>query len=124
MNESYDERLANARHDIAGFDGNVWDLVVYLHECGYSLRIIAEITNISRSKIQRFLSESNYDNLDDIRSQGRSQRVNQASRLFKMGFNPGEIAEELDVNVRTVESYLRQAGMKEGTKFGDMEDDG
>lgn len=124
MNESYDERLANARHDIAGFDGNAWDLVIYLHECGYSLRIISEITNISRSKIQRFLSESNYDNLDDIRSQGRAQRVNQTSRLFKMGFNPSEIAEELDVNVRTVESYLRQAGMKEGTKFGDVEDGG
>lgn len=119
MAENYDVRLENAKNDILDFSGNIWEKVIFLHNLGYSLRIIEEILGISRSKLQRFLSENNYDDVDDVRTQNRNHRVNQATRLHKMGFNLAEIALEMDINVRTVESYLRQAGIKESTNFGD-----
>lgn len=118
MAENYNIRLENAKNDIKDFSGDIWQKAVFLHDTGYSLRIIEEILGISRSKLQRFLSENNHDDIDDVRTQNRNHRVNQATRLRKMGFEIDEIAAEMDINVRTVESYLRQAGMKASTKFG------
>lgn len=118
MVENYNVRLENAKNDIKDFSGNIWEKVVFLHDSGYSLRIISDILGISRSKLQRFLSENNHDDIDDVRTQNRNHRVNQAARLHRMGFSNAEIASEMDINVRTVESYLRQAGMKASTKFG------
>ena len=118
MVESYEIRVENAKHDIKHLDGDIWEKVLFLSQSGYSLRVIEEVLGISRSKLQRFISESNNDDIDDPRSQERNRRARNAARLFKMGFDLDEIAAEMGLNRRTIESYLRQAGMKAGTNFG------
>ena len=89
-------------------DGSLWENVERLWKMGYSLRVISEITGITRSKLQRILSETNNGRDDDIRTQNRDYRVQQAKRLYNNGKNRQDIAFKLGVNVRTVDSYLKQ----------------
>lgn len=116
--DSYEIRLDNAKRDIATLEGNEWQLAILLWEMGYSLRIIEEILGITRSKLQRFFAENEIDKIDDTRTQNRNERVGYAIKLNKMGFTKQEIATELGLNVRTVESYLRQGKILGATKFG------
>lgn len=111
-------RVINARKDIQNMEGSQLDIATQLWKNGHSIRVIEEVCGISRSKLQRFFSENALDKVDDARTQNRNQRVHYAQKMHKMGFTNTEIAEELGVNVRTVESYLRQAGMKARTNFG------
>lgn len=119
--DSYEIRLNNAKKDIAILEGNEWQLAILLWEKGYSLRIIEEILGISRSKLQRYFAEHEMDKIDDTRTQNRNERVGYAIKLNKMGFTKQEIAQELGLNVRTVESYLKQGKVLEATKFGRYE---
>ena len=101
-------RVDNARKDFMNMDGTLWENVERLWKMGYSLRVISEITGISRSMLQRRLSEDGKGRDDDIRTQNRDYRVQQAKRLFDNGKNRQEVAFALGVNVRTVDSYMKQ----------------
>ncbi|MBR3208678.1 MAG: hypothetical protein IKF82_00260 [Bacilli bacterium] len=106
--DSFEIRVNNARKDLTHMDGSLWENVERLWKMGYSLRVISEITGITRSKLQRILSETNNGRDDDIRTQNRDYRVQQAKRLYNNGKNRQDIAFKLGVNVRTVDSYLKQ----------------
>lgn len=101
---------------------NSLEQAVILWKNGYSLRIIQDLTGIHRSKLSRYINEHNLTRDDDIRTQNRKNRVYQASKLHKMGFSREEIAKEMQINPRTVDSYLKELGIKNKTKMAEMED--
>lgn len=94
---------------------------IILWKEGYSTRIIQEITGIHRSKLSRYVNEHDLARDDDKRSQNRKNRVYQCQKLLKMGFSRDEIAHEMSVNPRTVDSYLKELGVKSKTKMQNME---
>ena len=94
-----------------------FEQAIALWENGYSLRIIQDLTNIHRSKLSRYINEHDLTRFDDKRSQNRKHRVYQCEKLFKMGFSRDEIASEIGVNPRTVDSYLKEIGVKSKTKM-------
>ena len=106
--DKFDVRVNNARKDLMHMDGDLWNNVERLWKLGYSIRVIAEVTGLTRSTLQRKLSESNNGREDDIRTQIRNQSVQQAKKLYNNGKGRQEIAFELGLNVRTVDSYLKQ----------------
>lgn len=106
--DKFTVRVDNARRDFMNMDGTLWENVERLWKMGYSLRVISEITGITRSMLQRRLSEDGQGRDDDIRTQNRDYRVQQAKRLLDNGKNRQEVAFELGVNVRTVDSYMKQ----------------
>ena len=101
---------------------NPLEQAVILWGNGYSLRIIQELTGIHRSKLSRYINEHDLTRDDDIRTQNRKNRVYQASKLHKMGFSREEIAQEMQINPRTVDSYLKELGIKNKTKMKEMTD--
>ncbi len=106
--EAYNIRVENAKKDFMHMDGTLWENIERLWKMGYSLRVISEITGITRSKLQRHLSESNAGREDDIRTQNRDNRVLQTKKLLANGCSNAEIAKILCLNVRTIESYVKQ----------------
>ena len=101
---------------------NSLEQAVILWKNGYSLRIIQDLTGIHRSKLSRYINEHDLTRDDDIRTQNRKNRVYQASKLHKMGFSREEIAKEMQINPRTVDSYLKELGIKNKTKMAEMEE--
>ena len=97
-----------------------FEQAIALWNNGYSLRIIQELTGIHRSKLSRYINEHNLERDDDIRTQNRKNRVYQASKLHKMGFSRDEIASEMQINPRTVDSYLKELGIKNQTEMKEM----
>ena len=108
MIESFEIRVEKAKKDLMNMDGDLWENIDRLWEYGYSMRVIAEITGLTRSKIQRHISEGNKARSDDIPTQNRELRVKQTLNLINQGKNRYEIAEELNLNPRTVGSYIKQ----------------
>ncbi len=106
--ESFEIRVENAKRDFMNMDGNLWENIDKLWEYGYSMRVISEITGLTRSKIQRHISENNKARSDDIPTQNRELRVKQTLNLINQGWSKNEIAEELDLNPRTIGSYIKQ----------------
>ena len=106
--ESFEIRVENARKDFMHMDGTLWENIERLWEYGYSMRVIAEITGLTRSKIQRHISENNKSRSDDIPTQNRDFRVQQTLQLINSGMSRDEVAEKLDLNPRTVGSYIKQ----------------
>lgn len=98
-----------------------FEQAIALWEAGYSTRIIQEITGIHRSKISRYVNEHNLERDDDKRTQNRKNRVYQCEKLHKMGFSRDEIASEMQINPRTVDSYLKEIGVKNKTIIKEME---
>lgn len=98
-----------------------FEQAVTLWEAGYSLRIIQEITGVHRSKLSRFINENDLERDDDKRTQNRKNRVYQCRKLHQMGFSREEIAQELDLNPRTIDSYFKEIGIKSKTKIKEME---
>ena len=94
---------------------------IELWKAGYSTRIIQEITGIHRSKISRYVNEHDLTRDDDKRTQNRKNRVYQCEKLHKMGFSRDEIATEMQINPRTVDSYLKEIGVKDKTIMKEME---
>lgn len=90
---------------------------IILWKNGYSLRIIQDLTDIHRSKLSRYINEHDLTRDDDIRTQNRKNRVYQCEKLYKMGFSPVEIANEMCMNPRTIDSYLKEIGLKDKTRF-------
>ena len=84
---------------------------------GYSLRIIQDLTGIHRSKVSRYVNEHDLSRDDDKRTQNRKNRVYQCEKLVKMGFSREEIASEMGINPRTVDSYFKEIGLKDKTNF-------
>lgn len=84
---------------------------------GYSLRIIQELTGIHRSKLSRYINEHDLTREDDKRSQNRKYRVYQCEKLHKMGFSQAEIAKEMGVNLRTIDSYFKELNIKPKTRM-------
>lgn len=106
--ESFEIRIENAKRDFMNMDGDLWENIDKLWEYGYSMRVISEITGLTRSKIQRHISENNKARSDDIPTQNRELRVKQTLNLINQGWNKNEIAEELGLNRRTIGSYIKQ----------------
>ena len=98
-----------------------FEQAITLWEAGYSLRIIQEITGVHRSKLSRFINENDLERDDDKRTQNRKNRVYQCQKLHQMGFSREEIAQELDLNPRTIDSYFKEIGIKSKTKIKEME---
>lgn len=98
-----------------------FEQAIELWKAGYSTRIIQEITGIHRSKISRYVNEHDLSRDDDKRSQNRKNRVYQCEKLHKMGFSRDEIAVEMQINPRTVDSYLKEIGIKNKTIMKEME---
>ena len=98
-----------------------FEQAIALWKAGYSTRIIQEITGIHRSKISRNVNEHNLERDDDKRTQNRKNRVYQCEKLHKMGFSRDEIASEMQINPRTVDSYLKEIGVKNKTIMKEME---
>lgn len=98
-----------------------FEQAIALWEAGYSLRIIQEITNIHRSKLSRYINENDLERNDDKRTQNRKHRVYQCQKLHKMGFSREEIAHEMALNPRTIDSYFKEIGVKSKTKMKEME---
>lgn len=98
-----------------------FEQAIALWKAGYSTRIIQEITGIHRSKISRYVNEHNLERDDDKRTQNRKNRVYQCEKLHKMGFSRDEIATEMQINPRTVDSYLKEIGVKDKTIMKEME---
>ena len=123
--ESYDIRLRSAEQ----FRGQLikqsieqpFEQAVALWREGYSTRIIQEITGVHRSKISRYVNEHDLSRDDDKRTQNRKNRVYQCEKLHKMGFSRDEIASEMQINPRTVDSYLKEIGVKNKTIMKEME---
>lgn len=88
---------------------------------GYSLRIIQDLTGVHRSKVSRYVNEHDLSRDDDKRTQNRKNRVYQCRKLHQMGFSREEIAQELDLNPRTIDSYFKEIGIKSKTKIKEME---
>lgn len=106
--ESFEIRVENAKKDFMNMDGDLWENIDKLWEYGYSMRVISEITGLTRSKIQRHISENNKARSDDIPTQNRELRVKQTLDLINQGWSKNEIAKELDLNPRTIGSYIKQ----------------
>lgn len=106
--ESFEIRVENAKRDFMNMDGDLWENIDKLWEYGYSMRVISEITGLTRSKIQRHISENNKARSDDVPTQNREFRVKQTLNLINQGWNKNEIAEELGLNRRTIGSYIKQ----------------
>ena len=106
--EAYNIRVNNAKKDFMHMDGTLWENIERLWKMGYSLRVISEITGITRSKLQRHLSENDAGREDDVRTQNRNNRVLQTKKLLAQGCSNAEIAKILCLNVRTIESYKKQ----------------
>ena len=123
--DSYDIRLRSAEQ----FCGQLieqsieqpFEQAVALWREGYSTRIIQEITGVHRSKISRYVNEHDLSRDDDKRTQSRKNRVYQCEKLHKMGFSRDEIASEMQINPRTVDSYLKEIGVKNKTIMKEME---
>ena len=98
-----------------------FEQAIALWKAGYSTRIIQEITGIHRSKISRYVNEHNLERDDDKRTQNRKNRVYQCEKLHKMGFSRDEIASEMQINPRTVDSYLKEIGVKNKTIMKEVE---
>ena len=98
-----------------------FEQAIELWKAGHSTRIIQEITGIHRSKISRYVNEHDLSRDDDKRSQNRKNRVYQCEKLHKMGFSRDEIAVEMQINPRTVDSYLKEIGVKNKTIMKEME---
>lgn len=98
-----------------------FEQAIALWKAGYSTRIIQEMTGIHRSKISRYVNEHNLERDDDKRTQNRKNRVYQCEKLHKMGFSRDEIASEMQINPRTVDSYLKEIGVKNKTIIKEME---
>lgn len=92
-----------------------FEQAIILWKEGYSLRIIQDLTDIHRSKLSRYINEHDLTRDDDIRTQNRKNRVYQCQKLHKMGFSRNEIAHEMQINPRTVDSYLKELGIKNKT---------
>lgn len=99
-----------------------FEQAIALWKAGYSTRIIQEITGIHRSKLSRYVNENNLSRDDDKRSQNRKNRVYQCQKLVKMGFSRAEIAQEMNISPRTIDSYFKEIGVKTKTKFKEMEE--
>ena len=97
-----------------------FEQAIILWKEGYSLRIIQELTGIHRSKLSRYINEHDLVREDDIRTQNRKNRVYQCQKLYKMGFSRDEIAHEMGINPRTIDSYFKEIGIKEKTKIQDL----
>ena len=97
-----------------------FEQAIELWKAGYSTRIIQEITGIHRSKVSRYVNENNLSRDDDKRTQNRKNRVYQCKKLYKMGFSRDEIADEMQINPRTVDSYLKEIGVKNKTKIKEI----
>ena len=106
--ESFEIRVENAKRDFMNMYGDLWENIDKLWEYGYSMRVISEITGLTRSKIQRHISENNKARSDDVPTQNRELRVKQTLNLINQGWNKNEIAEELGLNRRTIGSYIKQ----------------
>ena len=98
-----------------------FEQAIELWKAGSSTRIIQEITGIHRSKLSRYINENDLSRDDDKRSQNRKNRVYQCQKLVKMGFSKDEIAKEMNINPRTIDSYFKEIGVKSKTKFKEME---
>ena len=96
---------------------DAFEQAIILWENGYSLRIIQDLTGVHRSNISRYINENGLSRDDDKRSQNRKYRVYQCEKLLKMGFSREEIASEMNVNPRTIDSYLKEIGIKDKTNF-------
>ena len=122
--ESFEARMQSAEQLrnqlIAQSIEQPFEQAIELWKAGYSTRIIQEITGIHRSKISRYVNENDLERDDDKHTQNRKNRVYQASKLYKMGFSRDEIATEMQINPRTVDSYLKEIGAKEKTKIQDL----
>lgn len=99
-----------------------FEQAIELWKAGYSTRIIQEITGVHRSKISRYVNEHDLARDDDKRSQNRKNRVYQCEKLHKMGFSRQEIADEMGINPRTVDSYFKEIGVKSKTKMSDFDE--
>lgn len=123
--DNYDSRLRSAsellNQLINQSINQPFDQAIELWKAGYSTRIIQEITGVHRSKISRYINENNLERDDDKRTQNRKNRVYQCEKLYKMGFSRDEIAYEMGVNPRTIDSYLKEIGVKSKTKIRDLE---
>lgn len=106
--EDFETRVKNARRDYKKMKGTLWDNIDELWEKGYSLRVISETTGLTRSKIQRYISEGNKSRIDDVPTQNRDVRVRQTFNLLKQGLSKKDIAHKLNLNPRTVDSYIKQ----------------
>lgn len=106
--EKYSIRVDNARRDFMNMDGTLWQNIERLWKMGYSLRVISDITGVTRSKLQRYLSEKNKGRDDDVRTQNRDFRVMETQFLLNEGFSKDEIATKMGINRRTVDSYIKQ----------------
>lgn len=73
--ESFEIRVQNAKKDFMHMDGTLWENVERLWNMGYSLRVIEEVSGLTRSKIQRHIAEENKSRSDDIGTQNRDFRV-------------------------------------------------
>ena len=124
--DNYDIRLQSAtqfRNQLIEQSINQpFEQAIALWKEGYSTRIIQEITGIHRSKISRYVNEHDLSRDDDKRTQNRKNRVYQCEKLHKMGFSRDEIASEMHINPRTVDSYLKEIGVKNKTKMKDFGD--
>lgn len=98
---------------------NPFEQAIILWKEGYSLRIIQDLTDVHRSKLSRYINEHDLTRDDDKNSQNRKYRVYQCNRLYKMGFSPIEIANEMGLNSRTIDSYLKELNIKEKTRIKD-----
>ena len=106
--ESFETRVQNAQKDFESMNGTLWENIDDLWKMGYSLRVISEITGLTRSKIQRYIAENNKARVDDVPTKNRDFRVRQTFNLTKQGFSRNEIAKKLNLNPRTIDSYLKQ----------------
>ena len=118
--ESFETRIESAKQLINDSTDEPFDQAITLWKMGYSLRVIQEVTNIHRSKLSRYINENDLAKDDDVRNQNRQYRINQASKLHKMGFSKEEIAHEMNLNLRTIQSYFKQIGLEKKTKFSDL----
>lgn len=98
-----------------------FEQAIALWEAGYSLRIIQEITDVHRSKLSRYINENDLERDDDKRTQNRKNRVYQCRKLHQMGFSREEIAEEMELSPRTIDSYFKEIGVKSKTRIKEME---
>jgi len=123
--DDYETRMRSAsqllNQLIAQSVNQPFEQAIELWKAGYSTRIIQEITDVHRSKISRYVNEHNLERDDDKRTQNRKNRVYQCEKLHKMGFSRQEIADEMGINPRTVDSYFKEIGIKNKTKIKDLE---
>ena len=122
--EDYETRLLAGKQLVIDLINNSinnsFEQALILWKEGYSTRIIQEITGIHRSKLSRYVNEHNLTRDDDKRSQNRKNRVYQCQKLHKMGFSREEIAHEMGINPRTVDSYFKEIGVKNKTKMKEL----